>query len=139
LHAALLARGAVPRFVGPRLGRVSCGDGGALEIEVTLETTPSVLYDALAIPSGSEAALSRVGQALEFIKDQYRHCKSILAVGQASKLLKLAGIPPRLPDGAKDPGLVLVESDETKSAAAAFEKALSRHRHPEREADPPLV
>ena len=34
LHAALLGQGAVPRFVGPRLGAVKTSDGGEIDIEV---------------------------------------------------------------------------------------------------------
>ena len=44
---------------------------------------PSVLFDAVVVPDGEEAAerLALLGQALEFIKDQYRHCKPILMLG----------------------------------------------------------
>ena len=49
----------------------------------------SVLYDALVLPEGAEAvdALRADGHTLEFIKDQYRHCKPILALGASEQLL----------------------------------------------------
>ena len=46
-------------------------------------------------------------RALEFIKDQYRHCKPILALGDGAALLDPAGIPSTLTDGTADPGLIV--------------------------------
>jgi catalase len=101
---------------------------------------PSVLFDAVAIPDGSGAAetLSQVGHALEFLEDQYRHAKPILALGGGAALLDEAGIPASLPSRAPDPGMLR----RTGSAAKAlpdFVKAIARHRHHEREIDPPAV
>jgi catalase len=76
-----------------------------------------------------------LGQALEFIKDQYRHCKTILAFGEGASLLEAAGIPYTLPDGSSDPGLLL----DVPEPAQAFMEALARHKHYARETDPPRV
>jgi catalase len=140
IHAGLLQAGAVPRYVGVRLGTLKGQDGAAVEVEATLETTPSVLYDALAIPGGRKAieALGKVGHAHEFIKDQHRHLKPILALGAAADLLEGAGIVAALPSGNVDPGL-LVGEVPPESAIPAFIKAIARHRHPERALDPPAV
>ena len=80
-----------------------------------------------------------MGQVLEFIKDQYRHCKPILALGDAAGLVEQAGVPARLPDGKADPGLLLGGDDNVKKALAAFEAAMKQHRHYAREVDPPAV
>ena len=150
-HAALAAAGAVPRFIGARLGRVQPAVGDTLHTEVTFETAPSVLWDAVVVPAGPSAqtALARMGQALEFLKDQYRHCKPMLVLGGSTMLLEAAGIPQSLPDGGIDPGLVVeggVETDDpsaaprdSSSAIQSFVTALARHRHFEREMDPPTV
>ena len=45
-------------------------------------------------------------------------------------------LPAELPDGSDDPGLVMARSGD---AASAFIAALARHRHYERETDPPRV
>jgi catalase len=82
--------------------------------------------------------LAADGRALEFLKDQYRHCKPILALGAGAALLSNAGIPQSLPTGKKDPGLV-ARSGDLDSTANAFIAALARHRHFERESDPPVV
>ncbi len=89
LASELLAAAAVPRFVGARLGEVTL-TGGARQVDTTVEAMPSVLWDAVVIPDGDDAvAQLRIGgQVLEFVKDQYRHCKPILAIGSATGLLR---------------------------------------------------
>jgi catalase len=139
LHAALAAEGAVPRFVGLKLGAVSPARGDDIDVEVTFETAPSVLFDAVVVPDGDAAigALGHSGQVLEFLKDQYRHCKPMLALGASKRLLEAAGIPPKLADGASDPGLVF-EIDPAR-ATREFIAAIVKHRHFERQTDPPRV
>jgi catalase len=140
LIEALDGAGAVTRLLGSRLGMVRSEDGEALVIDATLENSPAVLFDALVLPGGSEAvdALCLDGRTLEFVKDQYRHCKTILALGDASRILTKAGIPLALPSGDPDPGL-LIEGRGGKANAQAFIAAIGRHRHVERDRDPPLV
>ena len=108
VHRRLSDQGAVPRMVGARLGSVATAEGDELEVEITFETSPSVLYDAVVIPGGDEAAatLSKLGQAVEFVKDQYRHCKPIMAMAEGTTLLANAGIPSALPSGEPDPGVL---------------------------------
>jgi catalase len=141
LHAALAAQGAVPRFVGVKLGRVQSTTGEPIEVEISMETAPPVLWDAMAIPDGEGAAqaLSQSGHAIEFLKDQYRHCKTILVVGAAAALLGEAGIPAALPTGDADPGLLKRAAGDVDGAAAVFIEALAKHRHWQRESDPPTI
>jgi catalase len=141
LMEALNGAGAVTRLLGSRLGTVRSEDGEPLEIDATLENSPAVLFDALVLPGGSEAvdALCQNGQTLEFVKDQYRHCKTILALGDSSKILAKAGIPLRLPSGQADPGLIIEGQDGSDADAQSFIAAIGRHRHVERDCDPPLV
>jgi catalase len=141
IHESLAAQGAVPRFVAETLGKLASATGDPIDVEVSMETVPSVLWDALIVPNGEQAAavLSNSGHAKEFLKDQYRHCKTILLLGEAASLLQAAGIPEELASGAADPGLLLYADAETDSALSAFVAALSMHRHFERETDPPRV
>jgi catalase len=141
LHEALSSRGAVPRFVGPQLGQVSSASGDPIEVEVSMEAAPSVLFDAVVVPDGEGAvdALSQLGHAKEFLKDQYRHCKPILLIGAAETLLEEAGIPGALPSGEPDPGLLEFSANDLEKAVPAFVDAIAKHRHFERETDPPLV
>ncbi|MEO5728991.1 MAG: catalase-related domain-containing protein, partial [Byssovorax sp.] len=141
LHAGLAARGAVPRYVGARLGAVKTAEGEALDVEVTMETMPSVLFDALIVPGGEAAVkvLGNLGHALEFIKDQYRHDKPMLALGAGAALLENAGVSAVLPSGEPDPGVLLGEDGAAAEALPAFIDAVARHRHHERAMDPPEV
>jgi catalase len=141
LHEGLLAEGAVPRYVGIRLGVVTTAEGDTLEAEVTLETMPSVLFDAVAVVGGAEAvsALAGVGPALEFIKDQYRHAKPILALAEGADLVERAGAKAVLPSGQADPGMIVAKEGSVDDALPVFLQAIGRHRHHEREMDPPGV
>ena len=140
LHRALSDLGGVPRFVGVKLGRVQSENSEPIEIEVSMEAAPSVLWDAVAILDGRRSVdeLARSGHAIEFLKDQYRHCKPILLMGKAESLIDKAGIPHALPSGKPDPGLIF-GSDDLDTALQSFVEALSKHRQFERETDPPLV
>ncbi|HEY0706982.1 MAG TPA: catalase [Polyangia bacterium] len=141
LHDRLTDLGAVPRFIAPRLGRVKTEKGETLEAEGSLETMPSVLFDAVAIPGGQGAIkiLGNLGHAAEFLKDQYRHAKPMLGLGAASALIENAGIPAVLPNGKPDPGIVIGGESEVSKVVPTFIKAIARHRHHEREMDPPEV
>ncbi|GAA4325626.1 catalase HPII [Pigmentiphaga soli] len=141
LQAALVEAGAVPRLVAAHVGPVPTAAGDSLDADASLENTPAVLFDALVLPDGEAAIddLAGQGRALEFVRDTYRHCKTILALGAGHALLDDAAIPSELPDGSADPGLVFGQPGELDAALAAFVKAVARHRHPERDRDPPLV
>ena len=131
----------MPRFLGVKLGTVLSESGEPIDVEISLETAPAVLWDACVLPDGEEAtaALSECGHAIEFIKDQYRHCKTILALGSGSALLEKAGVPMSLDSGEPDPGLLLSPSHDAEAAGDTFVRAMGRHRHFERETDPPRI
>ena len=136
----LTDEGAVPRFVSAALGTVQSASGDEIEVDISLEAAPAVLYDGVVLPSGA-AAIDRLrtdGRTLEFIKDQYRHCKPILALGDGEQLLKACRIAPALPGGEPDPGLILAAPGAT-TATDDFISALAKHRHFARETDPPRV
>jgi catalase len=138
LAQELLAIGAVPRFVGAQLGAVQATTG-ELQVDTSVEATPSVLFDAVVVSGNEDLArtLAADGRVLEFLKDQYRHCKPILALGAGEKLLSAAGIPKTLLNGRPDPGLIVPAKGDT--GTRAFITALRQHRHFERETDPPRV
>jgi catalase len=129
-HDALIKAGAVVRLVAPRLGPVATADGDTpIEPDGTLETMPSVVFDAVVVPDGEKAAkqFALLGQALEFIKDQYRHCKPILVLGAGRDVVEGAG--------------VLMGKDDWALAGdvKAFVQAVGRHRNWDRATDPPQV
>ena len=65
--------------------------------------------------------------------DQYRHGKTLTAVGEARAIFEACGV-----DVDKDPGVLMVAKFDG-AASSKFIAALGRHRHPERETDPPVV
>jgi len=126
---SLAGAGAVVRLLAARLGAVE-SKGAALEADATLETMPSVLFDAVILPDGEGAAeeLRSLGQALEFLKDQYRHCKPILILGAGETVAAAAGIPL---DDPTDWAIV--------RELPAFVAAVGKHRNWDRAIDPPVV
>ena len=137
LLAKLDEEGAVAHMVAMRLGRIASLQGEEFAADVPADAAPAVLYDALAIPGGKDAAqeMSQWGLALQFIREQYRHCKPILALGDARATLERAGVPRRLPTGELDPGLVIRGDDEVAAAIDDFVEAIAAHRHFARQAD----
>ena len=134
----LTAEGAVPRFVSTKLGSVEAGvrrrdrgrrqpRGGAV----------GALRRGGAARWGRRGAiqLRADGRTLEFIKDQYRHCKPILALGDGAAAARRLR---HRRTGEPDPGLIVAAADSSE-AADRFVAAIAKHRHFVRETDPPRV
>jgi len=140
LHAGLIAHGAVPRFVGVKLGAIE-GKSDTLDVEAALEILPSVLWDGVVVLDGPTSSLCESGQAVEFLKDQYRHCKPILVFNGAKALLEKLGIQESPENGPVDgdPALLAFGEDAYAAAFAAFIDALMKHRNFDRETDPPRI
>ena len=132
---ALIKAGVVVRLVGQRIGPVATADGGSLDADASLDNHPSGLFDGAVVPAGAAAAQRwrEDGRALEFIRDGYRHGKTLLAVGEGADVLQAAGIDLSLDDDG------LITGDAPAKTAAAFIDSLARHRHPQRETDPARI
>src|SRR5690606_4713489 len=115
----------VVRLVGQRIGPLATADGEPLDADASLENHPSPLFDAVVVPDGEAgvAALTADGRAVEFVRDQFRHGKTLLSIGAGAALLERAEIPL----DAEDPGLVVAQG-ASKSSAQAFVAALGKHR-----------
>ena len=139
VQAALTSAGAVSVVIAPRLGPVRTADGVALEASGTFENSPSVLFDAVVLPDGEAGVslLAQQGETLEFVTLQYRHGKSLLALGKSVRLLEAAGIPAATPRGPAESGVLLATDSKSLAADAnAFMAAIGKHRHPARDAPP---
>jgi catalase len=139
LRAGLSREQAVARFVGARLGAVQSADGDQVEADITFETMPSVLFDALVVPGGDEKStvLTRSAEAVEFIRDQYSHCKPILVLKGGKSLVESAGVKFTLPSGELDPGVLYFEDENYDKILPQFIEAIAAHRHFQREIEPP--
>ena len=141
IYDVLLAQGAVPRVVAAKLGAVKGPGNGSWQADVTIDAAPSALYDGLIIPPGgaSITSLCENGLALEFLKDQYRHCKPIMVLDGAAALLDRTELPVVLPTGDPDFSLINGASEQLDEALAQFIQALAGQRELGRETDPPVV
>ncbi len=137
LYSALTQAGAIVHFVGRRVGLFVGESGEKIEADKSMENAPGFLFDALVLPDGSEAVqgLAHNVETMEFVKDQFRHCKTILAFGAARKLLEMAGIDP----ATDKEGILLADSADAAGIAPAFIDAIAAHRHLARETDPPAI
>ncbi|MGM0636927.1 MAG: catalase [Pseudomonadota bacterium] len=136
LHGALTDAGAVVHLVGPRVGMFVGNAGEKIEANRSLENAPGFLFDALIVPDGGEAiqALAANGHTMDFIKDMFRHCKTILALGNGQELLAMAGIRP---DTVEDKGILMADTVDAAEIATAFISAVAAHRHLSRDSEPP--
>jgi catalase len=119
-----------------RLGPVKTEGRAAVEATATVENAAPLRFDGLVLPDGA-AGVKRLGtcvEVMDFLSNQHRHGKTILALGAAKALLKQAGIEATLPDGRPDPGILVTAAANDPSAVAGFTAALGKNRHPEREA-----
>ncbi|MDP3226207.1 MAG: catalase-related domain-containing protein, partial [Rubrivivax sp.] len=141
VQAALQAAGAVTVVVAARLGAIETADGEALEATASFENSPSVLFDAVLLPDGEAGvkSLLRQAQAVDFVALQFRHGKTLLALGASKALLDKAGVEALLASGDADPGVLHVAAEEVDGAHINFMAAIAQHRHPVRETDPPQV
>ena len=135
VQTALAAAGVVGKIVGPRIGPISTEDGGSITAQASLDNEPGFLFDAVVLPDGelAIAELSAQRQTVNFIKDQYFHCKTMLVLPASKLLMDLAGCAANMPDGTPDPGLVIATNTRTAASIDTFLQALAMQRHPERE------
>ncbi|MEO7426703.1 MAG: catalase [Fibrobacteria bacterium] len=141
-------QGAQAKIVAPHLGTLKSAKGADLPVDFSLLTAASVLFDALYIPAAANpAALLGEPDALEFIRDAYKHCKTIganavndAALRAADKALdKLVGSEPKA--SAKlfsEHGVVVGTTQALKALVAEFIREMGEGRHWIREADKPL-
>ena len=138
IQVACIAEGATLHLVGSRVGKFVAEGGVVIEANKSMENSPSVLFDALVLPDGAAAVntLASDGHTMEFVRDQIRHCKPVLALGASRQLLEMAGSPP---SEAVTNGIFWAESNDMVSPLETFVMAVATHRDFSRESDPPKI
>ena len=136
LQTDLADAGADCRLVGARLGTVSTSGGRQRTVDHTFINMPSVMFDAVVIPSGETciASLCSSGHALHFVLEAYKHCKTLCAINEGEQLLATLGFK-----RGKNPELITVPTPGVFIAdvrkvldgqlSQDFIKAMALHRH----------
>ncbi|MET0193248.1 MAG: hypothetical protein ABW200_07725, partial [Hyphomicrobiaceae bacterium] len=112
----------VPETIGPRAGTVAASDG-PLKVNRAAPNAPSVVYDAVLVPTGVGPALAAQTLAQRFVHEAWRHGKPIAVAPDAEALLEAAGVP------ASDDGITVTEAS---NLSARLVTDLGRHRFPRR-------
>ena len=132
----LTAAGAVCKVVGPHLGTVSTASGKQLAVDHTFGNMPSIMFDAVLIPGGAQSAtaLCAMGDAVHFVLEAYKHCKTICALNEGVQLLASLGLSAgKNADQIALPAAGVLVADARKVAegqiAQDFITAIAHHRH----------
>jgi catalase len=137
LKTALAREGARMEVIAKFLGPINCDDKSSIEADKSHLTAASVFYDAVFVPGGeaSVLAMTKQGDAIHFVQEAFRHCKTLGAMGAGVQLLAAANLPgiDLANEGAKSKvmshkGVVSSRSD-IKSAVREFVDAIKQHRH----------
>jgi catalase len=128
MSKALLTAGAAPKTIAPRLGVVTGANGTELKVDFSFLTAASVLFDAAYIPGGeaSVSALTSEQDALEFVQEAFKHCKTIATSGEGTDFLQTALADKASPD---DPGVIAARDQGINATADQFIKAIAKHKH----------
>ena len=94
-----------------------------MKVNRAAPNAPSVVYDAVLVPSGVGPALAGRPLAQRFIHEAWRHGKPIAVAADAEVLLEAAGVP------TSDNGVTVAEA---RALASQLMADLGQHRFPRR-------
>jgi catalase len=130
---ALEAEGAILEVVAPSLSPVKSMEGSEEAPVRTFLTTHSVLYDAIYVPGGekSVAALQLIPDAVDFVREAYKHCKALGFSGAGTLFVEAAGLRKiaAAQDLDSDPGVVQNAKTDMKKFNQRFVEAIAAHRN----------
>ncbi len=125
--AKLAEQGALAKIIGPSPAPVKTADGKMLPVDAAMDGMPSVMFDAVFVPGGADAAaaMAKSGEAKHYVLEAYKHLKPIVVLGAARPLLASLNLT-------ADSGLL--EGDDVDAVFGNFAQALGQHRVWAREA-----
>ena len=123
----------IARSVAP----LKADDGSSVKVAKPAPNAASVAYDAVIIPGGKASvdALMKNGLALHFVAEAFTHGKAIAVIGDASAIVKKAGIDLKLPVGKTAAVQGVVSGPVTADVLAQFVEAMKQHKHFDRAID----
>ena len=136
LQAALEAEGARSEIVSKFKGKLKSADGGEIEVDKSHVTTASIMYDAVFVPGGSESVgkMKKLGDALHFVNEAFKHCKPIGAIGEGIDLLKASSIHGTFAEKndqvlSTDGVVTCTRKNDHQEFIKEFIAAIGEHRH----------
>jgi catalase len=132
MKSALADAGAQGKIVAPRLGVLQGTAGSEFLIDFSLLTGSSVLFDAVYVPGGEKSVQALLGNrdAVEFVTESYRHCKTIAASGAGTALLRACAGLESLEEGPGSGGFEgVVIGGDGAAIVRRFLEMIARHRH----------
>ena len=136
LRRDLTNAGAVCKIIGPHLGFVSTAGGRQLEVDHTFSSMPSIMFDAVFIPGGAQStkALCEMGDAVHFVLEAFKHCKTICALNEGVQLLSTLGFSQSAnPELVSIPtaGVLIADARKVEDGQISqdFMAAIALHRH----------
>jgi len=127
----LTGHGATVRLVAVRLGMITTETGETMEVDSTMENTPSAAFDGMILPAQESVVAELLADVhgRDYVMDQYRHCKTLLVPAAAVRMLPEAGRMGSDGQATTDDGLITAERAVTEAEVLDFVTALSAHRH----------
>jgi catalase len=132
MKKALVSAGGMPKIVSPKLGNIIGAQGTELQVDFSLLTTASVLFDAVFVPGGKKSveALLQDGAAVHFVNEAYKHCKAIAASKEGADLIGASAIGAlNASDEQTDPALLISPGGKVNHFAQDFIAAIAQHRN----------
>jgi catalase len=126
VKAALVRAGITVKVLAPHLGSLRSATGAAVPVDELIVTTPSLVFDAVFVAAGAESVqtLRASGDAVDHVREAFRHAKPLGALGDGAGLLTAAGVTS---PGARVPGVSL--ASQPSDLAQGFIADMTTHRH----------
>jgi catalase len=149
VRAALAEQGAAVELLAPVDGVVLTSTDESLPVSRAMNTVGSVLYDAVIVADGPEAAaaLAADGYAVHFVAETYKHAKALGIIGSGERVVDAARLPiveasdridapsSKPMAGALDGVVIAATGDDLNAFIADLVSAIAQHRHYERPVD----
>ncbi len=121
---SLEKEGAMLMLVAPHGGNVKCDKGHGHSVDAAINTTESVLFDAVYIPGGKKSVemLMKTAKFTKFLNEAFKHCKAIAADNEGELLIDKTVV-----EAFKDDKAIIINGSADK-----FRNAIAQHRNWER-------
>ena len=89
MKKALEKEKAIVKLIAPHGGTITCDEDMEHEVDASIMTTESVLFDAIYVPGGQKSidALLKKSKYIKFINEAFSHCKAIAVDGEGERLI----------------------------------------------------